>query len=183
MEAILIALENVALGFLQLEFAIRLLSYCEMEMIKPSDFDAPHLTFLEGGERLNFPSGHFSTNDDLVKAAGTSVMIAFSVTALVLDEAFAVAMIKADPEAGDNTVRLRTLVYMIRCAMAHGIAAPQWEVRDKYLRNLTVDLEGTPLSLDLRTMHGREFNISQIGGYANWYRIRSASVRALVALC
>jgi hypothetical protein len=66
---------------------------------------------------------------------------------------------------------------MVRCAQAHGIADPHWEVRGRYGRTLTVDLAGAPISLDLASLHGQRFDIDQLGGYENWYRIRAAADR------
>ena len=43
------ALDDVDIAFRQLEFAIKLLSFCELGNIKPSDFDTDHIVFL-GGE-------------------------------------------------------------------------------------------------------------------------------------
>ena len=70
---------------------------------------------------------------------------------------------------------------MVRCAQAHGIAEPVWEARGKYLRTLTVDLEGVSISLDLQTLNGKLFHIEQLGGYVNWYRIYSAAFQLLAA--
>jgi hypothetical protein len=173
------ALEDVEIAFRQLEFAIKLLSYCELGNIKPEDFDTDHLVMLEGGS-LRFPTGNFSAPDDLNRAASVSVLLAFSASVLVLDKAFEVAGIKANPEASDIIGRLRTLVYMLRCAQAHGLADPRWEVRGKYKRTLAVDLEGTSLTLDLATLDGEPFVIDQIGGYGNWYCIRNVARRALL---
>jgi hypothetical protein len=172
------AMEDVEIGFRQLEFAIKLLSYCELDNIKPADFDTDHLVMLEGGS-LRFQSGNFSTADDINRAASVAVLLAFSGTVLILDKAFEVAGIKPDPAALDNIVRLRTLVYMLRCAQAHGPADPQWEVRGKYICTLNVDLDGIVVPLDLAALNGQPFIIDQIGGYQNWYRIRNMAVRAL----
>jgi hypothetical protein len=169
---------DIEIAFRQPEFSIKLLSYCESGGIDPSDFDTDHLVQLSKGN-LHFPSGHFSDPDNIRKAAGTSVLIAFSASILVLDKAFEVAGIVPNPERADAAVRLRTLVYMLRCAQAHGIADPQWEVRGKFRRSITVDLEDGSISIDLTAMDGRPFNVDDIGGYENWYRIRDAAMRML----
>lgn len=174
------ALDDLDIAFRQLEFTIKLLSYCELGHINPADFDTDHLVAL-GDERLHFPSGNFPDRISLERAAGTSVLIAMSASALVLDDAFTAFGMKPNAEAADNVGQLRALVYMVRCAYAHGIAAPLWEVRGKYLRNLAIDLNGVPLSLDLRPLNGQPFHIDQIGGYANWYRMRNASLRIFEA--
>ena len=172
------ALEDVEIGFRQLEFAIRLLSYCELGHVKPADFDTDHFVMLEGGS-LHFPSGRFSTADDINRAASIAVLLAFSASVLVLDKAFEVVSMKPDPDASNAIVQLRTLVYMLRCAQAHGPADPRWEVRGKYILTLTVDLDGIAVSLDLAALNGQPFIIDQIGGYQNWYHIRNMAVRAL----
>jgi hypothetical protein len=74
------ALVDIDIAFRQLEFSIKLLSYCELGNIKPSDFDTDHVVVL-GNETLNFPSGNFSDPETIIKAAGTSVLVAFSASA------------------------------------------------------------------------------------------------------
>jgi hypothetical protein len=172
------ALDDVEIAFRQLEFAIKLLSFCELGNIKPSDFDTDHIVFLEN-ERLNFHRGKFNDPDSIVKAAGTGVLIAFSASVLVLDEAFQAAGMKPDPDASGNDGQLRILIFMVRCAYAHGLGTPRWEVRGKYRRALSVNLGSAAISLDLSTLHGQDFDVGQLGGYANWYRIRDAALRLL----
>jgi hypothetical protein len=128
---------------------------------------------------LHFPRGRFSGLDNIIKAAGTSVLAAFSASVLVLDDAFQAAGMKPDPEASENDGQLRTLIYMARCANAHGFATPRWEARGKYGRTLSVNLDGRPISLDLRALHGQDLVVDQLGGYPNWYRIRDTALRLL----
>ena len=172
------ALEDIDIAFRQLEFAIKMLSFCELGKINPSDFDTDHLVILDGGN-LSLPSGHFADNDSITRAAGIGVLIAFSATALVLDKAFEIKGVKPDPEDADDVRQLRTLIYMVRCAQAHGIADARWNATGKYRRTLNFDFDGVPMSLDLRTLNETPFDIDQIGGYLNWYRIRDSAVRAL----
>ncbi len=168
------ALADVDIAFRQLEFSIKLLSFCELGHINPSDFDTDHLVMLAGGS-LRFPTGKFKDQNSIINAASINVLLAFSASVLVLDKAFETARMKPDPEAVGNDEQLRTLVHMMRCAQAHGISEPRWEVRKKYLRTLTVNVRGASISLDLPTLHGQVFMIDQIGGYANWYRIRDVA--------
>ena len=140
------AIEDVKISFHQLEFAIKMLTFSDSRKLNPSEFDTDLVT-LEGGDRLKFPSGHFSTPDNIIKAANVAVLLAFSATVLTLDKAFEVAGMKADPDVCDDLTQLRTLVYMLRCAQAHGIADPRWEARGKYARAMKLDFGG--LSVDL----------------------------------
>jgi hypothetical protein len=119
------AIEDVEIGFRQLEFAIQLLLYIELGKVNPSDFDTDHLVQLGTGN-LHFPSVNFQSQDALVRAASINVVIAFSATTLVLDQAFDAIGMKSDFLATDGAGKLRFLVYMVRCAYAHGFAYPHW---------------------------------------------------------
>jgi hypothetical protein len=174
------ALEDIEIAFKQLEFTIKLLSFCELGNIKPSEFDTDHIINLEGG-RIRFPTGNFSEIGNIINAASVSVLIAFSASVLVLDKAFEIMGMKPDPESVDAVTCLRTLIYMLRCAQAHGVADPRWEVRGKYLCALSLNLGDIALSLNLSKLNGERFDIDQIGGYPNWYQIRHAAVRVLTS--
>lgn len=176
------AIEDVEIGFRQLEFAIKLLSYIELGKINPADFDTDHLVQLGSGD-LHFPSINFQSQDALVRAASINVIMAFSTTTLVLDQAFEALGMKHDFQATDYAGKLRLLVYMVRCAYAHGIAYPRWNVTNKKAGLLTVTIEGQTITLDLPRLHGQVFDVSQIGGYENWYRIRNAAQRLFSVAC
>lgn len=172
------ALEDVRIAFLQVEYAIRLLTYCEGGKIDTKEFDTDHTILLEKGN-LGFPSGHFSDPDNVVRAANVSVALALGASALALDKAFQEADLKPDPLSDDNLVRLRTLVYMVRCAYAHGIAAPKWEVFDKYKTTLTVGVTSGRIEIDLPSLHGKEFDFGHIGGHHIWFEIKDETLAAL----
>jgi len=163
-------LNELNIAFAQLEFAVRLLSYCELGHVNPSDFDTDHLTQLPNGN-LHFPSGNYADNDAICRAASINVIMTFGTSALALDQTFENFGILPDPNASDNIIRLRTLVYMVRCAFAHRIADPRWEARGKYQRNLSVDIPSGTISLDLASLNGAAFDIESIGGYIGWYEM------------
>ena len=175
------ALTDVEIAFLQVEFSIKLLSYCELEKVNPAEFDTDHVVLLDA-ENLDFPQGHFSRPDDIVRAAGVCVSVSLGTSALVLDKAWEVAGIVSDPDSGDERVKLRTLVYMVRCAYAHGVADPTWEVRGRYRRALNVTLPNGVIELDLRDRHGQSFDFDQLGGHRKWLEIRDATVAALTSI-
>ena len=80
------ALEDVRIAGLQIEFAIKLLSYSECGRICPAQFDSHELITLPEGN-LVFPPGNFSVQEDVVRAAGVAVSLAFAGMALALDTA------------------------------------------------------------------------------------------------
>ncbi len=175
------ALADVGTAFLQVEFSIKLLSHCELNRIDPAEFDTDQVVLLEH-RNLRFPTGNFSSPEDIVHAAMVAFSLALAGSALTLDKAWDVAGISPDPSSVDDTVKLRTLVHMVRCAYAHGVADPRWEVRGNYRQVLEVDLPNTPLRLDLRELHGRSFDFGQLEGHATWLEVRDVSVSTLNSL-
>ena len=175
------ALVDVDIAFLQVEFSIKLLSYCELEKIDPAELDTNQIVLLEH-KNLRFPPGNFSKLEDIVRAASVTVSLALGASALTLDKAWDVAGIRPDPRSEDGTVKLRTLVYMVRCAYAHGVADPKWEVRRNYRQVLDVYLLSAPVTLNLCELHGQGFDFAQLGGHARWFEIRDVSVATLTAL-
>lgn len=172
------ALKDVEISFWQLEFAIKLLSYCELGKIDHHDFDTDHTVLLENGN-LGFPTGHFSDPNNIISAAMVSVSLAFGASALALDKAYEVAGIISEPTAANNFIKLRTLVYMVRCAYAHGIADPKWEVRGQYKQIISVELANWRVEVNLAELHGQNFDFNQLGGHHIWFQIRDESVSAL----
>jgi hypothetical protein len=175
------SLEDIKIAFLQLEFAFKLLSYCELKKIDPSEFDTDHTVLLENGN-LRFQTEHFSNPNNIIRAANVSVLLALGASALALDKAYEVAGIEADPSSGDKIIRLRTLVYMVRCAYAHGMADPMWEVRNKYKSSIMVDFAGKSIEIDLAKLDGQNFDFNHLGGHRNWFLIRDDAVSALRAI-
>jgi hypothetical protein len=169
------ALTDVGYAFQHLEFAIRLMCYCESGHLDLTNLDTD-LSILFERENVGFPSGKFATIEAVVPASQALVGMAFGTSAMVLDAAFDVAGLKGKPHSRKPEDELRTLVYMVRCAFAHNPALPLWEARGKdYARMLSLPVCGTPLSIDLASLHGQPFEYDHIGGFAMWLRIRAAS--------
>jgi|GEM_PF-1988536 hypothetical protein len=172
-------LTDVDIAFLQLEFAIRLLSFCDLGKIDPDYFDLPHTTELKEGN-IHFPSGNFKNKNDLIAAASITVNLALAATALALDEAFSAKGITRDPMALDNNSQTRILIYMIRNAYAHGISDPRWEVKSSYQREINIRLnEYNSIHLDLRERNGQPFRFEQLGGHANWLLLKDLATGIL----
>lgn len=176
------ALEDEETAFLQVEFALRLLIYCERGKIHLEEFQESHThDFLKQTNLRLVSLGEFDDTDKIIKAANTSMLLALAGSALALDQACEAAGIKPCPESNCHRKELRTLVYMIRCAFAHSIIAPKWEVKGKYKRKITLKVDPfTPETpIDLSELDGKPFDYSQIGGYRVWYYIRHYLVSEL----
>jgi hypothetical protein len=175
MNTITEALVDVDHAFRHLEFAVRLMCYCESGHLDLSNFDTDVCILLER-ENISFPSGTFATVEAVVPAAQALVGVSFGTSAVVLDAAFDVAGLTRKPNSRLPEDELRTLVYMVRCAFAHNPALPLWEARGKeYSRTLSLPLNGATLSVDLHLLHAKPFDYSHIGGFANWLKMRVAS--------
>ncbi len=169
------ALADVNYAFRHLEFAIRLMCYCESGHLDLANLDTD-VSILFERENVGFPSGTFSTIEAVVPAAQALVGMAFGTSAMVLDAAFEVTGFKKNPHSLKPEDELRTLVYMVRCAFAHNPALPQWEARgEKYARMLSLSVGDMALTIDLASLHGQTFEYDHIGGFASWLRIRAES--------
>jgi len=169
------ALADVEYAFKYLEFAIRLMCYCEQGQLNLHKFDT-NTTLLLPHENVGFASGSFSTLESIVPAAQAMVGNAFGASAMVLEAAFCAASRKRKPTSRATKDELQTLIYMIRCAFAHNPAMPVWEARGKdYERHLEVQLGHETLIIDLVALNGRPFEYEHIGGLANWFKIRVAA--------
>lgn len=172
------ALFDVKISSLQLEFAIRLLSCCERELINVAEFNTNHAVLLEHGV-IEFPASNFTTMEDIVHAASVTVSAAFGTSTLTLDKAWEVAGVNPNPNSKDEIVKLRTLVYMIRCAYAHGIADPRWKANGSYRRILQVTLRRNQLQFDFSALDGKRFDFSILGGHTKWFEILDESVTTI----
>lgn len=174
------ALSDVKNAFLYLEFAIRLMCYCELDHLDLTNLDTDMAILFER-ENVGFSSGSFATKEVVVSTSKALVGIAFGTSAMVLDAAFDVAGLKRNPHSRQPEDELRTLVYMVRCAFAHNPALPLWHARgNEYARMLRLSVDGENISIDLKSLHEQPFEYNQIGGFAMWLRIRAASEALLL---
>ena len=164
-------IENINQAFLQLEYSIKLLTYSETNQINKDEFDT-HVIWPSKIINLNFFHNSFKTYDDLILAAENSYSITLGFTSIVLDEALQSIGIKCDPSDLTPNGMLRTLVYMIRCAYAHNMMYPKWEVQGGYARPLSIILQHETLELDLSQKNGHLFLIDDIGGVSNYLEIK-----------
>lgn len=172
------ALLDVEQAFKQLEFAIKFMCYCERGDLDKRKFDSD-ITILLDEENIRFPGGSFQSVQDIIIASKINVGICFGASAIVLDGLFEAVGIKPNPRSQNHKDELRTLVYMVRCAFAHNIAKPCWEARGDYARNIQLNLGKRELSINMVTLHGKDFDYSHIGGFANWYTIRKMAIQGI----
>lgn len=166
------AIEDVNLAFKQLEFAIKLMCYCENNDLDKSKFDGD-ITLKFRKENKVFSDNSFATYEEIIKHSQINVGICFGASAIALDAAFEAAGFSCKKRPLDN---IRSIVYMIRCAFAHNIADPKWEVKGDFLKQISLVLEEETILIDLNQLNGRSFRYDDVGDLPNWYRIKNASL-------
>jgi hypothetical protein len=164
-------IDHINQAFLQLEFSIKLLTYAELREIDKEEFDTD---LLIGQGDLSFSHSTFDTYEDLMLAAHNNFNITVGFTAIVLDSSFNSVGILPNPNDRSPEGALRALIYMIRCAYAHNMMYPKWEVKGPYAQILEVPLRNEILKLDLTQKHGAPFDMQDIGGYKNYFNIKDS---------
>jgi hypothetical protein len=163
--------EQVQQALLQLCWAIKLHSYLSLHPpVNKADFDNPH-SILDPTDALFLPGDQFNTDNDILLGAENCILLSVGALFLALDTALDQAGIKNNPLAQDSFGQLRILIYMGRCAFAHNVLAPRWEVRGKYCRQLTIAADSVSVELDMNQRAGKSFDIKQIGGYSMLFKI------------
>ena len=171
-------LADVEQAFRQLEFAVKLNCYCEVGHLDKNQFDTDVTVRIEE-ENIRFQEGAFQSYQDIIAASQINIGICFGVSAIVLDAALEDARIERNPGSRHLNDELRTIVYMIRCAFAHNFASPRWQVRERYAHEINLSIEGRQIPIDMRALHGQDFDYNHIGGLAVWYKIRDMAVQMI----
>lgn len=179
MEAIALAIADVEQAFRQLEFAIKLMCYCEQDHIDRTKFDSD-VTLLLETENVGFRAGGFETLESIITASQIQVGVSFGVSAIVLDAAYSATGVRKNLQSRTPADDLRIVVYMVRSAFAHNIAAPRWQVRGKdFERAFSLPLEDSIAVVDLSSRNEQLFDYEHIGGLAQWFKIKDAVMRSI----
>lgn len=82
---------------------------------------------------------------------------------IVIDEALNGIFGKKPKKYSDNDIdSLRAIIYMLRCAIAHGPTAPSWKVKREYCRRFKI--EEIDYELQLEGLDGKTVEHSDYGG-------------------
>jgi hypothetical protein len=171
-----LAIVDVEEAFLQLEFAIKLMCYCEFDHLDRAAFDTDVVLRLET-KNVRFPTGNFATYESVIVASHRQVSISFGVSAIALDAAYEATGVGKNLKMRSPVDDLRILVFMVRNAFAHNMAFPCWKVRgEDYARPFSLPLDGSSATVDLSTRDGEIFDYSHIGGFDQWFKIKKAVI-------
>lgn len=165
------AIKDAEHAFRLLEFAIRVMQYCELDQIDLDAFGGETTLKLEQ-ENVTFNDGYFSTRENAQLTSQIAVGAAFGASAIALHNVFEATGRERDPSSTEELYTLWALVYAVRNAFAHAIAAPTWVVKAKYQRKIHLAFEGIDRVIDLSKLDGAEFEYGHLGGFGNWLRIK-----------
>ena len=172
-------------AFLQLEFSIKLMDYIELGGINVELGNNDEIKFdtnaliQYGHGTIRFPSGNFGTKGDLICASINNFNIILGFTAITLDASLKKAGFKNNSNGQAPNDKLCTLVYMIRCAYAHDMMHPKWEVKKKFQKPLTIELKGRTIDLDFSQKNGQCFDINDIGGHLAYFDIKDEVINMI----
>ncbi len=170
------AIEDVEIAFLQVEYTLKVNAYWDRDDFEVSHFDTDLVVQLPE-RNLNFPTKRFSSKNEILKASEVAISVAYGITALTLDQALETAGHKINPKSDNEFDHIRCIVYLVRCAYAHRIAQPYWDVRTDKQRIYRYHLSsGELISVDAKALNGSDFDFRQIGGHAAWHDIKEIIV-------
>ncbi len=173
------AIKDVKIAFQQVEFCLKNHAYWERTCNSADHFVTDMTVTLPEGD-LHFPTDRFTDKQNILNAAEISIVVAYGCTALALDQAFETAGYKVKPKSNDSFDQLRCVIYLIRCAYAHRMACPYWDVRKDKRRIYEIDLKGRKIEIDATKLDKEPFDFPQVGGHKTWHDIKDMVLETLV---
>jgi len=171
-------LKNINQAFLQLEFSLKLLTHFELVKVNKDEFDT-NVRIRGKYINLDIPHNRFNTYNDLVIAADNTCSITLGFTSIVLDDSLQSAGFSHKPQDKSTDGLVRTLIYLIRCAYAHNMMYPIWEIKTKYIYKIEIPLKYEVIELDLSQKNGKPFHINDIGGFQNYLEIKDKVINLI----
>ncbi|EOB3677494.1 TPA: hypothetical protein ACGUTO_004367 [Vibrio vulnificus] len=157
-------IEDVEISFEILEHAIRSMCYSELDAFDVDLFGQDLQLNLE--ENIQFPRGKFTTHEDIVRTAQMSVSLSFAATAITMD-----CLLEDIDTTDANSNAAKEVIKAVRNAFSHGIAAPIWFVKPHKFASYDLSFVMGP-TVDLEKLNKIDFDYSQVGGLAAWYRLK-----------
>ncbi len=147
-------------AFAQLAFAWKLYNYGLEGQIDRQSLDIP-ITFQDDGMIMVLPDQIFDSDGDLILALENNLVVAFGAAAITLNRSREEAGYSVPNQIVTENDQCICLIYQIRCAFAHDIAEPTWELRNPIFRRV-YEFDG--FRVDLSNVHRNRFRYTDIGG-------------------
>jgi hypothetical protein len=105
---------------------------------------------------------------DIVQGTSNLRLSALAMAVIVADEAMC-AHGSRDPNDTTELGSARNILYMIRCAFAHGPFSPQWECKGPFQRTYSVPSIG--ITFNGSACHGKPYSLEDHGGLKGFYTL------------
>lgn len=172
------AIQDIEIAFHQVEYCLKASAYWDRDEFTVDKFETDLTVRLPEGD-IHFPTMQLSLLENIRKAAETSIVIAYGITALTLDQALESAEIQVDPNSSDEFDQLRCVIYLVRCAYAHRFAQPYWDVYRDKKKVYQYTVGEKHVTVDTNSLNGQEFDFPQIGGHKAWHEIKDIVIERL----
>ncbi|TCB60126.1 hypothetical protein E0J20_09020 [Rhizobium leguminosarum bv. viciae] len=148
-------------AFGMLDFAWKMYDYALEGKINLEELDKP-LTFEDGPMVYVLPDKIFHSYDDLIQACTNNLSVAFGAAAITLNRSREEIGIRLAPVIETEMDQFAALAYSIRCAFAHDISEPKWDMRrNRYRRSYSFG----GIRVDLTNIErDQPFRYEDIGG-------------------
>jgi len=162
--------KHVDTAYFLLSFAFKTSEYVRSEVFDKATFDRQ--LPIHGLKRITFlPKDEFQSIEDVIAAAENIILICFGAVADALWEAYREVSGRESSDLMPLTQaqdKLPAFVFMLRCNFSHGIAAPKWQIHEKY----RTEYQLGDHKIDLRNLNGTFFEWSHIGGPEKIWTLR-----------
>jgi hypothetical protein len=174
------AIEDVDIAFQQVEYCLKANAFWEREGFTADQFVTDLIVTLPKGD-LHFPTDRFAEKRNIIIASEIAITVAYGCTVLTLDQALETAGYSIDSKSNDEFDQIRCVVYLMRCAFAHRIAQPYWDVRPQKQRVYRFMVSDRQISVDTGELNGREFYFTHIGGHKVWHDLKHVIINKIRA--
>jgi hypothetical protein len=130
-------------------------------------------------KNINLPGSTFKTYDDLVFAAENTFNITLGATSIIMDESLSSCGIKHSYDDKSPSGQVRALIYMVRCAFAHNMVQPTWNVHPKYRKTIEFRALDEDIRVDLMDLNEKPFQMDQIGGHDIYWELKNQVLEML----
>lgn len=167
--------------YLQFCWSVKLNVYLDDNRMKgKSEFD---VQLLYAKDEAFFPKDQFESIEDIVIASENNIVLNLGCYFIALNQAFEKSFGKVDMKRIGNQPydALRALIYMCRCAFAHDILQPHWNVKKDFRKMLAVNFDRVSINIDFSNYDKRKFDINDIGGYKSIIQIHKSAEKLLAS--
>jgi hypothetical protein len=163
---------RITKSFRNLEFCTRIKGLLKRDAIDPGKV-SDSKSHIKAS-----PNDSFSIKkSSALEAADASIMLAFGVSAISMDQGLAAAGINIEPESRRPEHELRAILNVIRMSFEASPASPVWkphELQRRIIRAVFDDAYGDlEFVVHLQKLDGLDLDVAHLGGLVKWRALKS----------